>query len=101
MELNLATGIKSHFKSGNSEKGFQVEKIATFLKSKKLEPVSLILLDMMIPFKRQISAFLSVAEPLSSLLIGEKKTGKILSFSSGENSFEALKAALERGEDEL
>ena len=99
MELNLATGIKSHFESGREESGFQAEEIARFLKSKKLEPASLILLDMMIPFKRQISAFLTLAEPLSSLLIGQEKTGKLLGFSLGEYSFEALKAALERGEE--
>lgn len=95
----MATGIKSHFESRNSEKGCQTEEIATFLRSKKLEPVSLILLDMMIPFKRQISALLSVAEPLASLLIGEEKTEKILGFSRGEDSFEALREILERGEE--
>mgnify|MGYP003571291691 CR=1 FL=1 len=95
----MATGIKPHFESGREENGSQAEEIASFLKSKKLEPASLILLDMMIPFKRQISAFLTLAEPLTSLLIGEEKTGKILGFSRGENSFEALKEALERGEE--
>jgi len=54
---------------------------------------------MMIPFKRQISALLSVAEPLASLLIGEEKTEKILGFSRGEDSFEALREILERGEE--
>ena len=98
MERNLATGRKSHFEGSGSENGFQAEEIANFLRAKKLEPVSLILLDMMIPFKRQISAFLSVSEPLSSLLIGPEKAGKILGFSRGENSFEALREALERGE---
>ncbi len=94
----MATGRESDFEDKSSGNSFQAEEIASFLKSKKLEHASLILLDMMIPFKRQISAFLSVAEPLSSLLIGQKKTCEILDFSSGENSFEALKEALERGE---
>ena len=67
----MATGRKSNFGDKSSENSFQAEEIATFLKSKKLEHASLILLDMMIPFKRQISAFLTLAEPLSSLLIGE------------------------------
>ena len=57
------------------------------------------MLDMMIPFKRQISAFLSVAEPLSSLLFGQERAVKILDFSRGENSLEALRSALERGEE--
>ena len=94
----MATGIKSHFESKSHENNFQAEEIASFLRSKKLEPASLILLDMITPFKRQISALLSVAEPLSSLLIGQEKAEKILDFSRGENSFEALKKALERGE---
>jgi len=95
----LATGKKSHPAGRSSGNGFNTEDIASFLISKKLDPASLILLDMMIPFKRLIPAFLSVAEPLSSLLIGEEKTRKILDFSRGENSFEALKEALERGEE--
>ena len=98
MERNLATGIKSNFESKSQENGFQAEEIANFLRSKKLDPVSLILLDLMFPFKRQISAFLSVTEPLSSLVFGQEKAAKILAFSRGEGSFEALKSALERGE---
>lgn len=94
----MATGTKSHFESISSENGFQAEDIACFLRSKKLDPVSLILLDLMIPFKRQISALLSVAEPFSSLLIGQKKTEKFLDFCRGENSLETLKDELERGE---
>ena len=94
----MATGRESDFGDKSSGNSFQAEEIASFLKSKKLEPASLILLDLMIPFKRQISAFLTLTEPLSSLLIGQEKTWKILDFSRGENSFEALKAALERGE---
>ena len=95
----MATGRKSRLEGGIPEIGFQAWKIATFLRSKKLEPLSLILLDMMIPFKREISAFLSTAEPLSSILFGQEKAEKILDFSRGEGSFEALKEALERGEE--
>lgn len=95
----MATGRKSRLEGGIPETGFQALEIARFLKSKKLEPLSLILLDMMIPFKREISALLSTAEPLSSILFGQEKTGKILDFSRGEGSFEALKEALERGEE--
>ena len=94
----MATGRKSHFGNKNSENGFQAEEIAGFLRSKKLEHASLILLDMMIPFKRQIAAFLTLAEPLASLLAGQEKADKILDFSRGEDSFETLKEALERGE---
>lgn len=81
--------------SGN----FQADRIASFLKSKDLNPLSLILLDMMIPFKRQISAFLSITEPVFSLVLGSDKAGKIVGFSNGENSLEALKEAIERGEE--
>lgn len=95
----MATGIKSQFENKNSGNGFQAENIASFLISKKLESASLILLDLMIPFKRQISAFLTLTEPLSSLLIGQEKAEKILDFSRGEDSFESLKEALERGKE--
>lgn len=95
----MASGRESHFGNKGPENGFQAEEIASFLISKKLEHASLIMLDMMIPFKRQISAFLSVAEPLSSLLFGQERAVKILDFSRGENSLEALRSALERGEE--
>ena len=95
----MATGKKSQFEGNSPEIGSQAGEIASFLKSKKLDSLSLILLDMMIPFKREISALLSTAEPLSSVLFGQKKAEKILDFSRGESSFEALKEALERGEE--
>lgn len=95
----MSNGEKSRFEEENSGTDFQAQEIARFLRSKKLEPASLILLDMMIPFKREISALLSAAEPLSSTLFGQKRTEKILDFSRGEDSFEALKEALERGEE--
>lgn len=83
----------------NDSDNFQADRIARFLNSRDLNPVSLILLDMIMPFKRQISAFLSVTEPLSSLILGTDKAGKILKFSQEENSLEALKEAIERGEE--
>lgn len=95
----MATGKKSQFEGNSPEIGSQAGEIASFLKSKKLDSLSLILLDMMIPFKREISALLSTAEPLSSVLFGQEKAEKILDFSRGESSFEALKEALERGEE--
>lgn len=57
------------------------------------------MLDMIIPFKKFASALVSVAEPLSSIVFGEKRSAKILGFSRGESSFEALKEALERGDE--
>lgn len=95
----MATGIKSKFESEDSQRSFQTQEIANFLISKKLKSPSLILLDMMIPFKRQFAAFLTVAEPLSSLILGEKTSERILSFSRGENSLSELKEALERGDE--
>lgn len=83
----------------NDSDNFQADRIARFLNSRDLNPVSLILLDMIMPFKRQISALLSVTEPLSSLILGTDKAGKILKFSQEENSLEALKEAIERGEE--
>lgn len=82
----------------DSKKGLQTEDIADFLISKKLRAPSLILLDMIIPFKRPLSAFLTAAQPLSSLLFGETAAEKILSFSRGEDSLSALRDALERGD---
>lgn len=95
----MATSGKSRFESDDSVTNFQAQEIARFLKSKKLESLSLIMLDMIIPFKRQFSALVSVAEPLSSILFGHEKSGKILDFSRGESSFEALREELERGDE--
>ncbi len=94
----MAACKKSQIENETLENSFKANDIAHFLSSENLDSVSLILLDLMIPFKRQLSAFLSVAEPLSSLLFGQTKIGKILKFSCEENSLEALKEALERGE---
>lgn len=95
----LATDRKSRLEAESPAISFQAAETARFLRSNKLEHISLILLDMMIPFQRPLSAFLSVAEPLSQLLFGEEKTRKILDFSRGDSSFEALREALERGEE--
>lgn len=95
----MATGERSRLESGAPGNGSQTTEIAHFLRSKKLAPLSLILLDMIIPFKRQANALISVAEPLSSIVFGQKRSEKILDFSRGEGSFEALKEALERGEE--
>ena len=95
----MAAGIESQFERESSQKGFQAEELANFLISKKLRSPSLILLDMIIPFKRPVSAFLTVTEPLSALVLGGETAEKILSFSRGENSLSALRDALERGEE--
>ena len=95
----MSNGEKSRVEEDNSGTDFQAREIARFLKSKKLDSVSLIMLDMMIPFKRFASALVSVAEPLSSIVFGEETSAKILDFSRGETSFEALKEALERGDE--
>lgn len=73
------------------------ENIAEFLKSKGLDSASLILLDLLIPFKRPLYAMLSVSEPLVGLVFGESAAEKIAAFSSTGNSLEDLKKALERG----
>ena len=93
----MSNGEKSRVEGENSGTDFQAQEIARFLKSKRLDSVSLIMLDMIIPFKRFASALVSVANPLSSIVFGEEKSAKILDFSRGESSFEALKEALERG----
>ena len=95
----MTTCRKSQFEDGSSQKGFQAQEIANFLISKKLKSPSLILLDLMIPFRRPLSAFLTVTEPLSSLVLGETTAERIVSFSRGENSLSELKEALERGEE--
>lgn len=95
----MANGERSKLESGTPGNGFQATEIAHFLRSKKLAPLSLILLDMIIPFKRQAAALISVAGPFSSIVLGEERSEKILDFSRGEGSFEALKEALERGEE--
>ena len=95
----MATGRKSQFEEGTSQKGFQTQEIANFLISKRLKSPALILLDMMIPLKRPLSAFLTVTEPLSSLVLGERNAERIVSFSRGENSLSSLREALERGEE--
>ena len=94
----MATVKKTQFEEATSEIGFQAQETAVFLRSKRLVSISLILLDMMIPFQKQISAALSVMHPMASLIFGQKAAEKIVTFSNGENSFSALKEALERGE---
>lgn len=95
----MVNGENLRLEGENSENDFQAQKIARFLKSKKLDSLSLIMLDMIIPFKRQAAALLSVAEPLSSIVFGQERSEKILEFSRGETSFEALKEELERGNE--
>ena len=93
----MAIGEKSRIDNGTSENSFQADEIACFLKSKELGSISLILLDMAIPFKRSLSAVLSVTEPLFSLIFGQENAEKAVSFALEENSLEALRTALERG----
>lgn len=94
----LATVKKTQIEDKSPETGFQVGKTADFLRAKRLDSLSLIILDLMIPFKRPLSAFLTVTEPLSSLVLGKETTKKILDFSRGEDSFSELREALERGD---
>ena len=81
----------------NNVKPSAEEDFAVFLKSKKLDDMSLILLDVFIPFQRQAKALLSVFEPLSRLLFGQNTAEKMNFFSSEESSFDELREALERG----
>ena len=74
------------------------EDLAFFLKSKKLDSISLILLDILAPFQRPAKAAAEISEPLGRLLFGEKTSAKINSFFSAEAPFDILKKALERGE---
>lgn len=73
------------------------EDFANFLKSKKLDSISLILLDILIPLQRPAKALLSVFEPLSGLLFGRNVSEKMNFFASEESSFDELRDALERG----
>ena len=82
----------------NNIKQYSPENLAVFLKSKKLDNISLILLDILIPFQRPAKAAAEISEPLGRLLFGEKTSAKINSFFSAEAPFDILKKALERGE---
>ena len=73
------------------------EDIAFFLRSKKLNDISLILLDILTPFQRPAKAAAEISEPLGRLLFGEKTSAKINSFFSEEAPFDLLRKALERG----
>ena len=81
----------------NSAKQAVAEDFANFLKSKKLNDISLILLDVFFPFQRQVKALLSVFEPLSGFLFGPDVSEKMNFFSSEDSSFDTLREALERG----
>ncbi|MBP5406855.1 hypothetical protein J6Z19_06875 [bacterium] len=83
----------------NSLKTVVDEDLAEFLVSKDLLPISLILLDVFLPFERFIKVMLTISEPLAGLFFGENAARKIAFFSSRENSFTALKEALERGKE--
>ncbi len=87
-------GIKNMEKSAGT---MVSEDLADILKLKKLDSISLILLDILIPFKRFSTVLLSISEPLAGILFGEAAAEKIGVFASGENSLEDLKEALERG----
>lgn len=76
----------------------EYSKLAAFIKEKKLGSVSSIILDLLIPFARPVSAFLSVSEPFAEILFGHSAAEQIASFSKDENSLRSLKEALERGE---
>ncbi len=94
----MAIGGKSTIGNETADSGFQAAEIARFLKSKKLDSFFLILLDTAIPFKRPLSAFISVAEPLFSIVMGHENAGRLISSARNEDFLESLTDALERGE---
>ena len=81
----------------NSLKSIEAEEFANFLQSKKMDSISLILMDIFSPFERISRVMLPIFEPLAALLFGENFAKKMDAFSMHENSFDALKEALERG----
>ena len=83
----------------NSSKPVEAEEFADFLQSKNLASASLILLDVFAPFERMLKVFFPVFEPLACFLFGESFVKKMDTFSMQENSFDALKKALERGRE--
>lgn len=83
----------------NNIKQYSPENLAVFLKSKKLDNISLILLDILIPFQRPVKAVADISEPLGRVLLGQKTSEKINSFFSENAPFDLLKKALERGEE--
>lgn len=84
----------------NGSKSVEAEEFAKFLQSKKMDSISLILLDIFSPFERISRVMLPIFEPLAALLFGENFAKKMDAFSMQENSFDALKKALERGQNE-
>lgn len=78
-------------------KSIEAEEFANFLQSKKMDAMLLILLDVFAPFERVARVMLPIFEPLAALLFGENFAKKMDAFSMHENSFDALKEALERG----
>lgn len=95
-----ADSRKSQLGNNTESSGdLRIDGITEFIKSKNLDSAALILLDILIPFKRPLSALLAVSEPSAELFFGRKTAEKIAGFALDGDSFEKLRKNLERGSE--
>lgn len=73
------------------------EELASYLKSKNLDSISLILLDVLMPLERTFAYAATFSIPFLELLLGTKTAESIENFLRNETPLQELKNALEKG----